>query len=115
VILLATADLVKTVAVEIWKAPRFLLGLEEIMSVFGLFFMILIGLELLETIKTYLSREEMHVEIVFLVAMIAVARKVIILKLPSLTAPTLFGIAALIIALAAGYFLVKLAHRKKRS
>lgn len=117
-ILLATGDLIHFVGKEILAPPRFMLGIDKVMNVFGMFFMILIGLELLETIKTYLSHEEMHVEIVFIVAMIAVARKVIILELSgssAISAPTLFGIAALILALAAGHFLVRFAQKRKRS
>jgi uncharacterized membrane protein (DUF373 family) len=72
--------------------------------------MILIGLELLHTIKTYLSEESIHVEIVFLVAMIAIARKIIVLELKDLDPLTLLGMAAVILALTAGYYLIKRAH-----
>jgi uncharacterized membrane protein (DUF373 family) len=68
--------------------------------------MILIGFELLETIKMYLSEEKIHVEIVFLVAMIAIARKIIILDLKSLPPLTLIGIATIILALSVGYYII---------
>ena len=111
-ILVATIDLGATLIREMLKPPRFLLNVEEVSQIFGFVFMILIGLELLETIKTYLSKEQLHVEIVFLVAMIAIARKVILLEVKKLEAPVLLGIAAIILALAVGFFFVKLAHRK---
>ena len=91
-----------------------LLNFKDILEVFGFFFMILIGLELIDTIKSYLTEERMHVEIVFLVAMIAIARKVIILDLKTLSAATLLGMAAIILSLASGYFLVKQVHKKKK-
>ena len=69
--------------------------------------MILIGLELIETIKVYLSSEVIPVEIIFLVAIIAVTRKVIILDFKNLDPLTLIGMAAIIIALSIGYYAVK--------
>ena len=107
----ATFELSAILFKDLLKPPRLFLNINGMLNVFGFFFLILIGLELLETIKTYFAEQQIHVEIVFLVAMIAVARKVIILELKSLPPVTLIGIAAIILALAVGYFLVKKAHR----
>ena len=96
---------------QVIRPPYLLIDVEKLLNIFGLFFMILIGLELLETIKTYITKDQVHVEVVFLVAMIAIARKVILLDLKKLDPVTLVGIAAIIIALASGYFLVKKAHK----
>jgi uncharacterized membrane protein (DUF373 family) len=111
-VLVSTLELAIILGQELLEPPRLLLNIRSMLEVFGFFFMILIGLELLETIKTYLSEDQIHVEIVFLVAMIAIARKVIILDLKSLSPPALLGIAAIILALAGGYYVVKLAHRE---
>jgi len=111
-ILVSTIDLGWNLIKELVKPPVALIGVKEVSEIFGLVFMVLIGLELLETIKTYLTKDQLHVEIVFLVAMIAVARKVIILDIKELDALMLLGIAAIILALAAGFFFVKLAYRK---
>ena len=107
----ATFELSSILIKDLIKPPRLFLKIDGMFNVFGFFFLILIGLELLETIKTYFAEQQIHVEIVFLVAMIAVARKVIILELKSLPPVTLLGIAAIILALAVGYFLVKRANR----
>jgi uncharacterized membrane protein (DUF373 family) len=74
--------------------------------------MILIGLELIETIKVYLVDESIHIEIICLVAIVAVARKVIILDLYKLPPVTLLGIAAIILALTVGYFFLKKALKE---
>jgi len=113
VILIGTIDLCFTLSQEIIAPPFLLLNVSKLTSLFGFFFMILIGLELLETIKTYLTKEQIHVEIVFLVAMIAIARKVILLDVKHLDPATMLGIAAIIIALAGGYYMVKKAHVDK--
>ncbi|MGH7741108.1 MAG: phosphate-starvation-inducible PsiE family protein, partial [Candidatus Eiseniibacteriota bacterium] len=57
-------------------------------EVFGAFLLILIGLELMKTVVMYLDQHELHVEVVFTVAMIAIARHAIDLNL-STTSPML--------------------------
>jgi uncharacterized membrane protein (DUF373 family) len=111
-ILAATVDLGRQMFAALIAEPFLLLDVTEVSNIFGFVFMVLIGLELLETIKTYLSSEQLHVEVVFLVAMIAVARKVILLDVKHLEAPVLYGIAAIIFALAVGFFFLRFAYRK---
>ena len=74
-ILVSTVELGWTFINDLIRPPRLLIEVEQVMEIFGLVFTVLIGLELLETIKTVLSKDELHVEVVFLVAMIAVARR----------------------------------------
>lgn len=106
-ILVSTIELAVILYRELMKPPILLLEIDNLLEIFGFFMMILIGIELLETIRNYITEEYVHVEVVFLVAMIAVARKVIILDVKDLTPLTLLGIAAIIVALAAGYYGVK--------
>jgi len=87
--------------------PPMLLNLSELLDVLGFFMMVLIGLELLETIKNYLTQHALHVEVVLLVAMIAVARKVIILDMKEISAHAMIGTAVLLISLSASYYLIK--------
>jgi uncharacterized membrane protein (DUF373 family) len=110
-VLLSTVELGIILVVELLKPPKFLLGIENLLEIFGFFMMILIGLELLESIRTYLTDELLHIEVVFLVAMIAIARKVIILEVKDLDPLVLIGIASIILALAVGYYFVKKAIR----
>jgi uncharacterized membrane protein (DUF373 family) len=84
----------------------------EILEIFGYFLLILIGIELLETMKAYLVKNEIHVEIIILVAIIAVARKIILLDpfvegVELLNSAGMIALGVVIIALAASYFLVK--------
>jgi uncharacterized membrane protein (DUF373 family) len=68
----------------------------------------------METLKVYLTERAIHVEVVFTVALIAVGRKVIILDVKALPSVTLLGIAAIIVAMSFGYFLLKyLRHHEK--
>jgi len=108
VLLLATLDLGWLIIKDIMKPPFFILSIEELLEIFGLFMLVIIGIELLETImKTYITQDQPHYEVVLSVAIIAIARKVIILDVKELDALILIGIAAITIALTAGYFLMK--------
>ncbi len=57
------------------------LDMDELLGIFGFFLLVVIGIELLDTLKAYLRENVIHVEIVILVAVIAIARKVIILDM----------------------------------
>ncbi|MRR06527.1 MAG: phosphate-starvation-inducible E-like protein [Deltaproteobacteria bacterium] len=106
-VLVSTIELGFILFQELMKAPLFLLNIEEMLEVFGFFLMVLIGLELLESIKAYLEEDRVHAEVVFLVAIVAMSRKVIIVDHKDIAPEMLYGIAAVIIALASGYFLVR--------
>lgn len=108
VLLLSTIELGWIIIKDIISEPVLLLEIDELLEIFGLFMLVLIGVELLETIvKTYLSQTSDHAQIVIAVAIIAIARKVIILDVKDLSGAILLGIAAIIMALCVGYYLVK--------
>ena len=108
VVFLGTVELAVVLVEQMFKQPiKILLNINEMLEIFGFFLMILIGLELIETMKVYLVEESVHVEIIFLVAIIAVTRKVIILDIKSLEPLTMLELAALILALSFGYYALK--------
>jgi len=106
-VLVSTVELAVILYQELMKPPMFLLHINEMLEVFGFFLMVLIGLELIETIKAYLEEDRIHAEIVFLVALVAVSRKVIIMDYKELSPEVLYGMAGMIVALGIGYFLVR--------
>ncbi len=107
VVVLATAELGWLIIRDITTPPIILLEIDELLEIFGFFLLVLIGIELLETIKAYLLTNVIHVEIVLEVALIAIARKVIILDIDKYESLTLVGIAALIAAVALAYLVIK--------
>jgi len=107
VVCLATIDLAWLLVKDIITPPRFLLEIDELLDIFGLFLLVLIGVELMESIRIYREQKSLHVEVVMTVAIIAIARKVIILDIKEISSLTLLGIAAIIAALSLGYFLIK--------
>lgn len=78
---------------------------------FGGVLAVMLGLELLETIRRYNADHHVRVEIVFFVGLIAIGRHVIQLDFHTTSAGEMFGIAGVILALAGGYFLVSRASR----
>lgn len=115
VILLSTIELGRILVLDIITPPNYLLAIAELLDVFGFFMLILIGVELLETIRAYLNEHVVHVEIVLEVALIAVARKVVIIDVKDYSPNTLFAIAAIVISLAGAYYLQKRARNRKES
>jgi uncharacterized membrane protein (DUF373 family) len=106
VVCLSTVELGWFIIKDIITPPVFLLEIDQLLDIFGMFLLVLIGVELLETVKMYLTQKTVHVEVVFMVAMIAIARKVIILDINELPSLTLIGIGVIIISLSVGYFLL---------
>jgi uncharacterized membrane protein (DUF373 family) len=106
-VLVSTVELAIIVFQQIMKPPVFLLNITEMLEIFGFFLMVLIGLELLDTIKSYLEEDRVHAEVVILVALVAVSRKVIILNISEVSSDIIYGISTLIVALGIGYFFVK--------
>ena len=107
VVLLATIELAWILVQDVLTPPLFLLEIHELLELFGLFLLVLIGIELLHSVKTYIVRREFHLETVVTVAIFAVARKIIVLEPQELPEGTLLGTAALVLALALAYYVMR--------
>lgn len=79
----------------------------RILEILGLLLTVLIALELIETVEVYFHEHAIHVEAVVLVAIIAIARKVILLDPAKYSPLLLMGLGLLVIALGATYYLVR--------
>lgn len=106
-LIIATIQLGYKVVESVIVSDTFILDLDVLMDLFGIFLLVLIGIELLDTIKVYFKKHEVHVEVVMLVALIAIARKIIVLDFKEYTGMEIIAIAAIIIALALGYYFIK--------
>ncbi len=112
VVLLATIELGWILVRDILTPPLILLEIGELQELFGQFLLVLIGVELLHSMKVYVERREVHLEAVLAVGVIAVARKIVAVDPKDLPAGALLGIAAILLALALGYYLVRRTHRE---
>jgi uncharacterized membrane protein (DUF373 family) len=106
VIVLALIDLVWLLIQDVLKPPLFILEIGDLLEIFGSFLLVLIGLELLGTIKGYYVEGRIELKVIFAVALIALGRKIIILEPEKYGGLTLIGIGVIIFALVAGFFVV---------
>jgi len=116
-VLFTTIELTVFVIKELFltlKEPQFLLDKQELIKIFALFFNVLIGLELFETVKLYLKENMFHAEFVLLVTLIAILRKIIIIEYESINDSTIYAIAALVFVLTLGYYLLKQGQLKDK-
>ena len=111
-LLLAFVDVTYVIYVQISTPPLLIIDARGLMELFSLILMLLIGLELIETVKTYFKEEAVHVELIVLVAIIAIARKVVVWDFEKHTPTELYSLAAVVLALGVTYFLVKLGALK---
>jgi uncharacterized membrane protein (DUF373 family) len=73
---------------------------------FGGVLVVVLGLELIETLKVYFHEHQVRVEVIMIVGLIAVGRHIIQVDYEHVEASQLIGLGSLIVALAFGYFLV---------
>jgi len=106
VIVASSIELVIVVVQELLNPPL-LLDLGELTKIGGLFLTVLITVELFGILEVMLLENTVHVEFVVAVALIAAAREVLVVEVTSVAPMTLVGLAALILALGAGYYLIK--------
>ena len=73
---------------------------------FGGVLIVVLGLELIETLKVYFKEHRVRVEVILTVSLIAVGRHVIQVDYEHMSGSQLIGLAAVILSLAGGYFLI---------
>jgi uncharacterized membrane protein (DUF373 family) len=94
------------------ESSGIIIDINELVEIFGFFLNVLIGLELFETVKLYLKENVFHGEVILIIALIAISRKVIILDYHSENPLTIIAVALLIGTITLGYYFIKKAVRK---
>ena len=107
VLVFAVGELAWLLITNLGNYPILLLDNHELTNVLGAFLLVLIGVELLDTMLEYFRENAIHVEIVVLLSIIAIARKVILLDPATTDGLELVGIGIIIIGLSAAYFLIR--------
>jgi uncharacterized membrane protein (DUF373 family) len=80
---------------------------EGVEKVFAGVLLLMLGLELLKCLVTFFTGFEVQVEIILIVAIIAVARHIMLIDIEHADWKTLVGAAALVLALGAAYAMVR--------
>lgn len=106
VIIMGVVDVGWTLYEKITTPPIFILTISDMLATFGAFMAVLIAIEILINITIYLRDDVIHVKIVMATALMAVARKVIVLDFETITPPYIYGLAAVALSMSIGYWLI---------
>jgi uncharacterized membrane protein (DUF373 family) len=119
-VLIAALALGATILLFVLMARNLLAEAAGVVSISDLFpamqrslagvLVVVIALELLETLKTYFVDHHIRVEVILVVAIVAVGRHVIQIDFEHTPGIVLLGLSSVILALTAGYFLVRKVH-----
>ena len=109
VILWGVADVAFVLYQKLVAPPVGLLSITDILATFGAFMAVLIAIEIFVNINLYLRDDVIHVRIVMATALMAAARKVIVLDFSVISANLVWALAAVVIATSVGYWLVGVA------
>ncbi len=106
VIIFGVMDVAWTIYQRIIAEPRFILTMSDILVTFGAFMVVLIAIEIFQNIVLYLRDDVIHVKIVLATALMAIARKVIILDYDELDPMYIFATGIVLLATGITYFFV---------
>ncbi len=112
VIFWGVADVVMVLYDRLMKPPFMLLTITDMLALFGAFLAVLIAIEILINIIIYLRDDVIHVRIVMATALMAIARKVIVLDVATTSYQYMFALAAVVLAMSIGYWLVVIKERR---
>ncbi len=93
--------------------PYFILKISDILATFGAFMAVLIAIEIFINITVYLREDVIHVRIVLATALMAIARKVIILDYKETDPVYVFATAAVALAMSIGYWIVVVQDKRR--
>lgn len=109
VIIWGVADVVYVLYQRLMAPPFMLLEIKDILATFGAFMAVLIAIEIFHNIILYVEdnhNQQLAVEIVLGTALMAIARKVIVLDFNEVSATYVYATAAVTLALSIAYYLI---------
>ncbi len=115
VILWSVADVVYTLYLKSQEPYLLINDFDEVLAVFGAFLVVLIAIEIFLNIILYLKKDMGHLKLVMATALMAIARKVIILDYDQVSDSHMLGMGALILALGISYWFICYTHHIVRS
>lgn len=115
VIVFGVIDVAWTIYERLVAEPRFILTMGDILLTFGAFMVVLIAIEIFQNIILYLRDDVIHVKIVLATALMAIARKVIILDYDELEPMYIFATGVVLVATGITYYYVYKIPQKKQT
>lgn len=115
VILWGVADVIYMMWLRVMEPPMLLLTVSDIFQMFGAFMVVLIAIEIFVNIRLYLGTDVLPVKLVIATALMAMARKIIVLDLTTTAPEYLYGIALAVAALGVTHWLLSREPEEKSS
>jgi uncharacterized membrane protein (DUF373 family) len=106
VIIWSVVDVAWVLYERLVSPPFGLLNVNDILATFGTFMAALIAIEIFINIVLYLRDDVLHVKLVLATALMAIARKVIVLDFKTTESEYVWASAGVVLALSMGYWLV---------
>ena len=106
VILWGVVDVGYVLYQKLLEEPFLMLTISDILATFGAFMAVLIAIEIFVNINIYLREDVIHVKIVIATALMAIARKVIILDYDQISAEYVWATAGVVLAMSIAYWMV---------
>lgn len=107
VIILGVVDVIYVLYDRLfWREPYYVLEITDIFDTFGTFMAVLIGIEIFVNIVLYLRHDVIHVRLVIATALMAIARKVIILDFAATSGVEAVGLGMVLLATSGAFWVV---------
>ncbi|MFA9395703.1 MAG: phosphate-starvation-inducible PsiE family protein [Halodesulfovibrio sp.] len=106
VIIWGILDVVWILYQRMLEPPFLLLSIHDILATFGAFMAVLIAIEIFANITMYLREDVLHIRMVVATALMAAARKVIVLDLEYTKAEDIGAIGLVVLCLGVTYWLL---------
>ncbi len=95
------------------EPPFMLLTITDILKTFAAFLAVLIAIEIYQNIVVYIRTDVFPLKLVIATALMAIARKIIILDFKEIEAEYIFATAAATLALGISYYLIGKHHKEE--
>ena len=99
---------------KLFSDPKLLFSYEEGLTLFSLLMNIFIALELIETLKDYMTKGTIQVKYILIIGLIAVCRKLITTDFSEADGLKNIGMGVIIISLAVAYYLINKSNADKK-
>lgn len=110
VVIWSIPSLIVVIREEVLSEPVWVITVDKFHAILDLVLWVLITVELIDSIRVYQEEKGLHLETVLSIALIAMARKIIAVRLRDYEPVMVLGMAALFIAIGITYYLVRKSH-----
>ena len=112
VIFWGVGDVVYVLYLNLMEPPFMLLSIADIFKTFAAFLAVLIAIEIYQNIILYLRTDVIPLKLVIATALMAIARKVIIIDFKDISAMYIFATSTVVLSLGITYYLISLHHKE---